>query len=114
MRDEEDVGAEGFACEAEFDELDWMFRSPFFLERVIKGSYLLLLHQFRIGTVVDDTPAEDGGGERGVNLLSANILQLAIQDEIIALRTEKDSRLLAEQNKSEDITVLISRNPISI
>lgn len=54
--------------------------------------------------------SEHWGGERGVDILRANILKLAVQNEIISLCTEKNSRLLAQQYECEDVSILEYRN----
>ena len=70
--------------------------------------YLLLLHELGVGAVVDDILAEDGGGERVVDLLSVDILQLAVEDKVVALGSQADGGLLAQQDKGEDIAVLFT------
>ena len=67
---------------------------------------LLLLHKLGVGTVVDNILAKDWGGEDGVYVLGADIANLAIEDEIIALGADTDRSLAAEEDKGEDITVL--------
>ena len=70
--------------------------------------YLLLLHELGVGAVVDDILAEDGGGERVVDFFSVDILQLAIEDEVVALGSQADGGLLAQEDKGEDIAVLFT------
>lgn len=70
-------------------------------------AHLLLLHQLRVGAVVDDILAEDGSGERAVDLLGVDILDLSVEDEVVALGVEADSHLAAKENESEDIAVLL-------
>jgi hypothetical protein len=43
-----------------------------------------------------------------VDLLGVDILQLAIEDKVVALGSQADSGLLAQQDKGEDITVLFT------
>lgn len=71
-------------------------------------AYLLLLHELGVGAVVDDILAEHRGGERVVDLLSVDVLQLAIEDEVVALGAQADGGLLAEKNEGEDIAVLLT------
>lgn len=68
--------------------------------------YLLLLHKLRVGAVVDNILAKDGGGERCVDLLRVDVLDLSVQDEVVALGVEHDGHLATEKDKSEDISVL--------
>lgn len=73
-------------------------------------SYLLLLHELSIGAIVDDVTTEDGGSERGVDLFGVHITKLAIEDELISLGAKVDGGLLAEENESEDVTILPAMN----
>ena len=68
--------------------------------------YLLLLHQLGVGAVVDNISAKDRRGQDGVNLLSIDVLELAIENEIVAGRSHCDSGLLSEENKGEYIAML--------
>jgi len=70
------------------------------------NAHLLLLHELPVWAVVHDVMTKDGGGERSVNLLGVHILELAVQDEIIALCSEKDGGFLAQEDEGEDIPVL--------
>ena len=70
------------------------------------NSHLLLLHELRVWTIVDDICAKDWCRQRTVDLLSVDILQLAVQDEIVALGAQADSGLLAQEDESEDISIL--------
>jgi len=74
----------------------------------LANAHLLLLHELGVGAVVDNILAKDGCGERVVDLLSVDILQLAIENEIIALGAQADSGLLAQEDESENITVLLA------
>ena len=47
--------------------------------------YLLLLHELGVGAVVDDILAEDGGGERVVDLLSVDVLSLPLRIKSLPL-----------------------------
>jgi hypothetical protein len=70
-------------------------------------AHLLLLHELGVGAIVDDILAEDGGGERAVDLLGVDVLDLSVEDEVVALGVEADSHLATEENESEHIAVLL-------
>lgn len=72
------------------------------------SGYLFLLHQLVIGTIVDDILPKHGRRERTVYLLGIHILQLPIQDEIIAFCPQTHGCLLAQQDKGKDIAVLFA------
>ncbi len=78
--------------------------------RLAYPTYLLLLHQLRVGAVVDNILAKDRGGERAVDLLGIDILDLAVEDEVVALCVQTDSHLATQEDKGEDIAILL---PIS-
>lgn len=67
---------------------------------------LLLLHEFRVGTVVDNIGSEDGGCELPVDFFGVDILQFSIENELVALDTKVNSCLLAEKDEGENIAVL--------
>jgi hypothetical protein len=69
-------------------------------------THLLLLHQFGVRAVVNDVLAEDRGGEDGVDLLGADVSDLAVQDELVALGADINGGLAAQQDEGEDIAVL--------
>ena len=71
-------------------------------------THLLLLHQLRVRTVIHHVLAKDWGRERTVNLLRIDILQLPVQNEIVALGAQTHSRLLAQKNEGEDLAVLLT------
>lgn len=60
-----------------------------------KEIYLFLLHKFRVGTVVDNIRSEDGCCELAVDFFGIDVLQLSIEDELIAFNTEVDGCFLA-------------------
>jgi hypothetical protein len=60
-----------------------------------KELYLLLLHKFRVGTVVDNIRSEDGCCKLAVDFFGVDVLQLSIEDELIAFNTEVDRCFLA-------------------
>lgn len=51
------------------------------------GSYLFLLHQFRIGTIVHHTDPEHRCRQRAVNLLGIDVAQFAIEYKFIPPRS---------------------------
>lgn len=71
-----------------------------------RKSHLLLLHQLGVGAVVDDIASEDGGGQDGVNLLSVDILELSVEDEVVSSGAYSHGGLLAEENKGENVAIL--------
>ena len=70
-------------------------------------SHLLLFHELRVGAVIDDVIAENWRGVRGVDLFGVDILQLAVEDEFVALRADIDSHLPPEHDEGEHIAVLV-------
>jgi hypothetical protein len=60
------------------------------------GTNLFLFHQFRVGAIIHDILSENRGTEDGVDLLGIHILELAIQDELIALCSQINCCLLAK------------------
>lgn len=82
--------------------MSMIFRTTFLL------SYLLLLHELRVGAVVDDALTEDRSGEGAVDLLGVDVLELAIEDKVIALGAKADGGGLSEEDKSKDVAVLMS------
>ena len=65
-----------------------------------------MLHELAVWAVVDDVGAEDGGGELGVDFLGVDVLELAVQDEFVAVGADVDGGLLAEKDESEDVAKL--------
>lgn len=72
----------------------------------VQYSHLLLLHELRVRAVIDDTCTENWRGEVGVDLLRVHVLQLSIEDELVAGCSKVYSRLLPEENEGEDIAIL--------
>lgn len=72
----------------------------------MRRAYLLLLHQLRVGAVVHDILAKDRGRELAVDLLGVDVLELAVEDEVVAGCVEAHGHLLAEEDEGEDIAVL--------
>lgn len=71
--------------------------------------YLLLFHQLRIRTIVDNILAKNGRGKGAVNFLGVDMAELAIEDELVALGANIDGSFLAEQDEGEDVAILESR-----
>ena len=67
---------------------------------------LLLLHELGIGAIVYHVLAKDRGGQDGVNILSTHILELAVQNELVALGSHIDSGLLSQENEGKDVAIL--------
>lgn len=72
----------------------------------MRTEYLLLLHEFGVGAVVDDIGTEDRGGDGTVDLLCVDILELAVENEFVAVDAEVNRRLLSKEDEGEDISVL--------
>ena len=60
-----------------------------------KEIYLLLLHKFGVRTVIDNVRSEDGRCKLAVDFFGVDILQLSIEDKLIAFNTEVYSCFLA-------------------
>jgi hypothetical protein len=73
-----------------------------------------LLHELRVGAVVDDILAEDRRRQDGVDFLGANVADLAVQDEVVALGSDIDGRLLAEKDEGEAVAVLSRRQALLV
>jgi hypothetical protein len=73
----------------------------------IQATHLLLLHELRVRAVIDDTSTENRRGKLSVDLFGVHVLELAIEDELIALRSKVYSRLLSEENEGEDVAILL-------
>jgi len=71
------------------------------------GAHLFLLHELRVGAVVHDILAKDRCAERGVDLLGVDVLDLSVEDEVVAGGVEAHSHLAAEEDKGEDIAILL-------
>lgn len=76
-------------------------------------AHLLLLHQFGVGAVVYDILAKDRSSERAVNLLGVDILELAVENEVIALGVQTDSHLATQEDEGEHIAILFASQRIS-
>lgn len=73
---------------------------------VRRTRYLLLLHELGVGAVVYNIRPEDGRGQFAIDLFGIDVFQFSVENELIAIRSEIDGSLLAQENKSEDVTVL--------
>lgn len=60
-----------------------------------KEVYLLLLHKFRIGTIVDYIRSEDGCCKLAVDFFGIDVLQLPIENELIAFNAKVNGCFLA-------------------
>ena len=60
-----------------------------------KELYLLLFHEFRVGAVVDNVGSEDRRCKLAVDFFGVDILQLSIEDELVAFNAEVDGCFLA-------------------
>jgi hypothetical protein len=67
---------------------------------------LLLLHELGIGAIVDNVLAKDGSGQNRVDVLGVDVLELSVQNKVVALSADVDGGLLAEQDKGVDVAVL--------
>ena len=67
---------------------------------------LLLLHELRVGAVIDNIPTKDRSGENSVDLLGVDVAKLAVEDKLVALGSHVDGGLLAEQDEGKDVAVL--------
>lgn len=70
-------------------------------------AHLLLLHELRVGTVIDDILAEHGGREGRVDLLGIDVLDLSVEDKVVAGSVEADGHLATEEDKGEDWAILL-------
>ena len=70
-------------------------------------AHLLLLHELRVGTVIDDILAEHGSREGRVDLLGIDILDLSVEDKVVASSVEADRHLATEEDKGEDWAILL-------
>lgn len=71
-----------------------------------KITNLLLFHKLGVWAIINDIAAEYRCREGGVDFFSADISKFSVEDEVVSCCSDVDSSLLAEQDESEDITVL--------
>ena len=69
-------------------------------------THLLLLHELRVGAVVHDILAKDRCAERGVDLFGVDVLDLSVEDEVVACGVETNSHLATEEDEGKDIAIL--------
>ncbi len=69
-------------------------------------TYLLLLHELRIRAIIYDIFAKDGRAQRGVDLLCIDVLDLSIQDEVIARCVQAHCHFTAEEDKGINVAIL--------
>ena len=69
-------------------------------------SYLLLLHEFGVRHVIDNVFTEYRRGEDGIDLFGIDVLELSIENELIAFGAQVDRDLSAKKDESVDIPVL--------
>jgi hypothetical protein len=70
------------------------------------GIHLLLLHEFRIGTIIDDVTPKYRGCQGRIDFLGTHIFELSVQDKVIALSTEINGSLLSQKDERENISIL--------
>ena len=56
--------------------------------------------------VVYDIASKDRGGQGAIDVLGANVLELAIEYKFVTPGAEENSRLLSEKNEGETVAVL--------
>lgn len=74
--------------------------------RINHCSYLLLLHKLRVGAIVHHILTKNRCGKDRIDFLCVDILQLPIENEIIALSAKVNGGLLPKQNEGENIAIL--------
>ena len=72
-----------------------------------RHAYLLLLHELRIRAVVDDILAKDRCAAWGVDLLGIDILDLSVEDKVVASGVQAHRHLATEENEGEDVAILL-------
>lgn len=72
-----------------------------------KGIYLFLFNELGVWAVVHDIRPKDRRGQLAIDLLSIDILQLPIENELIPIRSEIHSGLLPQEDECEDIPMLV-------
>lgn len=70
------------------------------------SAHLLLFHQLGVGTIIHDASTENRCREWTVDFLGIGILQLAIEDKLIAFGAQKHCRFFPQENEGKDIAVL--------
>ena len=103
--DDGNVGAEGILGKTKLDELDRKL-AVCNADREPVSAHLLLLHQLGVGAVVYNILAKDRSGEGAVDLLGVDILDLSVEDKVVACGVEANGHLTAEEDEGEDIAIL--------
>lgn len=71
-------------------------------------TYLFLLHELCVGTIIYHILAENGSSQRAVYFFRIEILMLPIQDEVIPFDSQANSSFPSKQDEGEDIAILWS------
>jgi hypothetical protein len=74
---------------------------------ICNAAHLLLLHELRVWAIVDHIATENRCREIAVDLLGVHILELAIENELVACCAEIYGRLLPKENEGEDVAILL-------
>ena len=69
--------------------------------------HLLMLHQPRVRAVIDHARAEYWLAKLIVNILGIQVLWLAIEDNFVPFSTKIYCRLIAQEDESEAVAILI-------
>lgn len=69
-------------------------------------SDLFLFHQLRIRTIVHYALAKDRSRKRAVDFLRVDILQLSVENELVAFLPKTHCRLFPQENKGKNFTIL--------
>ena len=107
--DDGNVGAEGILGKTKLDELDRKL-AVCNADREPVSAHLLLLHQLGVGAVVYNILAKDRSGEGAVDLLGVDILDLSVEDKVVACGVEANGHLATKEDEGEDIAIL---HPVS-
>ena len=59
-------------------------------------SYLFLLHEFRVWTIIHNITPENRGSQGAVYFLGIDVPMLAVEDKIVSLGSQTDSGLFAQ------------------
>jgi hypothetical protein len=71
-----------------------------------RSPYLLLLHELGIGAVIDDIATKDRRRQHSIDFLGIDVLELAVENKVVAGGANSDGGLLAEKNKGKDVAKL--------
>jgi hypothetical protein len=69
-------------------------------------AYFLLLHQFGVRAVIDYVLSKDRCSQDSVDFFCVDILQLAIENEVVAFSPQIYRSFLAQENERETIAIL--------